>query len=132
MLLQVVLIHVVDIHVLDIFHEVRLLVRRLVLGRGIWLPLYQDGVACTYVNFITKLHIILILCNRLRFPLLFESRLPLPLNRPILLLGVVLVTVLRSLLISHCSIIDIGLKAVLSEVNFIALIFGSGAFATGV
>ena len=86
MLLQVVLIHVVDVHVLDIFHEVRLLVRRLVLGRGIWLPLYQDGVACTYVNFITELHLILILCYRLRFPLLLQCRLTLTLYGPILLL----------------------------------------------
>ena len=94
MLLQVVIVHIIDVHVLDVLHEVRLLIHELVRRLGIWLPLNQDSVARTYVNFITKLHLILILCCRQRFPLFLQSRLPLPLYCPILLLGVVLVTVL--------------------------------------
>ena len=132
MLLQVVIVHIVDVHVLDVLHEVRLLIHELVRRLGIWLPLNQDSVASTYVNFITKLHLILILCCRQWFPLFLQSRLPLPLYCPILLLGIVLVTVLRSPLVSHSPIVDIGLEAVLTEVDFIALIFGWGSFASGV
>jgi len=115
MLLKIVMINVVKVHILDVLHKVWFL-RRLLRGLR-RLSLHQNSVARTYVDFLAFIW----LGGGLRLSLLFERGLALPFDGPILLLGGVLVAVLR-FLVPHSVVIDVGLKAILTNVNLIALL----------
>ena len=94
MLLEVVFVHIVYVHVLDVFHEVRFF-WRLLRDLRVRLSLDQDGVACTYINFLPKLHLIILLSNlKLRLFHLLQSGLSLSLDCLVLLLRAILISVL--------------------------------------
>lgn len=112
MLLEVIGINIVDVHVFDVFHKIRFLCG---LSRFFdFLSFYQDCVAFPYVNF---LPIIIARSLLLGFPL-FESALPLALDRPLSFL----IAGFFTLAISYCATVvvdvDISLKPVLIQVDF--------------